>query len=36
MTILKEMNDLEVSCKAFIQDYFSKIIDKKLGKPNTK
>lgn len=32
----KEMNDLELSCKAFIQDYFSKIIDKKLGKPNTK
>lgn len=32
----KEMNDLEISCKAFIQDYFSKIIDKKLGKPNTK
>lgn len=32
----KEMNNLEVSCKAFLQDYFSKIIDKKLGKPNTK
>lgn len=26
----KEMNDLEVACKAFIQDYFNRIIDKKL------
>jgi len=28
----KEMNDLETSCKAFIQDYFDRIIEKKLAK----
>lgn len=27
----KEMNELEVACKAFIQDYFNRIIDKKLS-----
>lgn len=27
----KEMNDLEIACKAFIQDYFNRIIDKKLS-----
>jgi phosphoglycerol transferase MdoB-like AlkP superfamily enzyme len=27
----KEMNQLELSCKAFIQDYYSRIIDKKLN-----
>ena len=26
----KEMNDMEIACKAFIQDYFNRIIDKKL------
>ena len=26
----KEMNDLEIACKAFLQDYFERIIDKKL------
>lgn len=26
----KEMNDIELACKAFIQDYFNRIIDKKL------
>ena len=26
----KEMNDMEIVCKAFIQDYFNRIIDKKL------
>lgn len=26
----KEMNDLEIACKAFIQDYFNRIIDKNL------
>jgi len=26
----KEMNDLELSCKAFLKDYFDRIIDKKL------
>ncbi len=27
----KEMNDIEMACKAFIQDYFNRIIDKKLS-----
>jgi phosphoglycerol transferase MdoB-like AlkP superfamily enzyme len=27
----KEMNDMEMACKAFIQDYFNRIIDKKLS-----
>jgi phosphoglycerol transferase MdoB-like AlkP superfamily enzyme len=27
----KEMNDMELACKAFIQDYFNRIIDKKLS-----
>lgn len=27
-----EMNEIEVACKAFIQDYFNRIIDKKLCK----
>lgn len=27
----KEMDDLELSCKAFIQDYMEKVMDKKLG-----
>lgn len=27
----KEMNNLEIACKAFIQDYFNRIIDKKLS-----
>ena len=26
----KTMNDIEIACKAFIQDYFNRIIDKKL------
>lgn len=26
----KEMDDLEVACKAFVQDYYERIIDKKL------
>jgi len=26
----KEMDDLEVACKAFVQDYYDRIIDKKL------
>ncbi len=26
----KEMDDLEVACKAFVQDYYARIIDKKL------
>ena len=26
----KEMNNMEMACKAFIQDYFNRIIDKKL------
>jgi phosphoglycerol transferase MdoB-like AlkP superfamily enzyme len=26
----QEMNNLEIACKAFIQDYFNRIIDKKL------
>ena len=27
----KEMNNLELSCKAFLQDYYERIIDKKLN-----
>ena len=27
----KEMNNLETSCKAFLQDYYNRIIDKKLN-----
>ena len=27
----KEMNNLELSCKAFLQDYYARIIDKKLN-----
>jgi hypothetical protein len=27
----KEMNNLEISCKAFLQDYYHRIIDKKLN-----
>jgi len=27
----EEMNKLEISCKAFIQDYFDRIIERKLG-----
>ena len=27
----REMNDIEMACKAFIQDYFNRIIDKKLS-----
>jgi phosphoglycerol transferase MdoB-like AlkP superfamily enzyme len=27
----KEMNNLEISCKAFLQDYYARIIDKKLN-----
>jgi len=26
----KEMDDLEIACKAFVQDYYARIIDKKL------
>jgi hypothetical protein len=26
----KEMNDLELSCKAFIQDYMERVVDQKL------
>lgn len=26
----KEMNDMEIACKGFIQDYFNRIIDKKM------
>ena len=27
----KEMNDMETACKGFLQDYFNRIIDKKLS-----
>ena len=26
----QEMNNMEIACKAFLQDYFNRIIDKKL------
>lgn len=26
-----EMNELEIACKAFLKDYFDRIIDKKLN-----
>ena len=28
----KEMEELEMKCKAFVQDYFDRIIDKRLDK----
>ena len=28
----KEMNEIEIACKAFLKDYFDRIIDNKLGK----
>ncbi len=30
----QEMNDLELACKAFVQDYFNRIIDKRLTSQN--